>query len=104
MADDKYVVFKKEKFDFWAKVGDLPIDETIMVRDAVVIRHQDLFAEHGLRAYAGAVITAIDIINEIGVDVETEDGTSATHHLQKLADYFNDQADLARDATSKIPD
>jgi hypothetical protein len=91
--NQKYVVFKyNEACEYGA--GE-------RVDDAVVIRLQDMFAEHGLRAYAGSVITAMDIIREVGSPLTEKE---LLPELQKLADYFMDKADEASKITGKVPD
>lgn len=113
MMDDKYVVFKREDFEqamsaLRLEVGDDGIVEDVKgrsVEDAVVLRLQDRFSEHGLRAYAGALITAVDVLAEAPVDAQVD---GEIERLARMADRFNDLADRARQhritGQSKTPD
>lgn len=95
--DKKYVVYK---------VGDVkylyPID------DAVVIRHQDVFAASAFYAYANSIRTAVEIMEMrvgetklLGVDARAE----VVGRLNGIADYFIDQAMKAEASErTKIPD
>lgn len=109
MANDKYVVFKKatEGQDGWSPL----YHAREALPDAVVIRTQDVFAEHGLRAYAGAVVTAMDILtteannaHEWCSKEHAAEVREKVSELQRLADYFNDMADAAHAVTGKVPD
>lgn len=114
MTLDKYIVAKREDCRF-AKVEHEVVDYEVritdqnLIPDAVVIRLQDRFAEHGLRAYAGAVMTAADLYEDMKKHARNEHEwelmDAEQKSLHQLADYFNDQADRARKHhLKKIPD
>ena len=115
MGNSKYVVFKRENFDLWLAampewggVSRSPEaqDTVDMVmktvppelEDAVVIRRQDVFAPPALDAYANA----IQVVVEVLTNGTSPSGRSA--ELQKIADYFHTQAQLAWDTVRKLPD
>lgn len=97
--DDKYVTFKRG--DLADSLGRLNADELlrlglgrIEVRDAVVIRRQDLFASPALATYAACIaITAACTDNDI-----------TKKSLTDVADYFQRQAELAAAEGYKLPD
>jgi hypothetical protein len=106
--DDKYVVFKRDEFEQWLGTVASPTHPTdpdeyeraasaLVVDDAVVIRRQDIFAAPMLECYAASISVAADVIQQRGDEVGTKG-------LRKIADYFQRQADEARDTTSKVPD
>lgn len=90
---NKYIVFNRAKFK--ANVFQ-------EVRDAVVIRTQDIFAPAGLRAYASTVLNTAEIVESLeknGVDVPID-----RDHCIALADYFMSRADEAERSERKFPD
>lgn len=102
MADDKYIVFKREDWE------DLPNEirnlyksnleemERHAVPDAVVIRRQDAFASCALHTYANSMMISARTIGELA--------PSTRDRLQGIADYFHQQAVIADDTVSKLPD
>jgi hypothetical protein len=111
MENDKYVVFKSEELIEADKkhlvLGDLPEP----LKDAVVIRLQDVFAGPGLFAYASAIQTAIDIMDMEAqmLSMHREETWSTDPRtrmqLEELRDFFAEQAQLAVDHPhKKIPD
>lgn len=68
------------------------------VEDAVVIRRQDIFAPPALDAYSNAMQTAIEVLTNGGAP------SGRTENLQKIADYFHDQAAKAWTEQRKLPD
>lgn len=86
-VDDKYIVFKREEF-FRAVLEDtLPLEQ-FALKDAVVIRRRDHFAGPALHTYAACIAMVATVKPE----------------LQRIADYFHEQA-LEADATDgKFPD
>lgn len=97
---EKYAVIKVEDFDrilrqFAAGKGELALLGEVLVRDAVVIRRQDVFAAPALHAYASAMAVAITLMPE-GPD---------RRRLIEVADYFHHEATLAEQADfRKLPD
>lgn len=100
MGDGKYVVFKREEWrqwiDEWPEVD--PEAEPAALEDAVVIRRQDVFAPPALDAYANAIQTCVEVL----CNGTSPSGRAAD--LQKIADYFHTQAQLAWDTVRKLPD
>lgn len=99
MPSEKYVVFKLEEFERMMGALTLEVDASIpediarrKLNDAVVLRLQDRFSEHGLRAYAGTLITAADIMAE-NPSIGTQ---QSIFELLEIADYFHGKADEAR--------
>jgi capsular polysaccharide biosynthesis protein len=103
--DNKYLVYHLEDMERF--VYDLPAgwlnDDFHWIKpiqDAVVLRRQDLFASVALRAYAGAVLNALDVLDQLGMP-----SVVIKKRLLEIADYFNAQADMAeRDNSRKVPD
>lgn len=119
LAHEKYVVFKKHQFfemmgylalPPWRDehTGDLvgtdldsaPLAAEIIktveasrLKDAVVIRRQDYFAGPALATYASMIALA----------AKTADAEVRTS-IMKVADYFEDQAQLAAEEGWKFPD
>lgn len=114
-VDDKFVVMKAEEWDRYfghlMQVCDqFPAAEALrnvfvnppIVKDAVVIRTRDIFAEQGLMAYAGAVQTTIEVAKSLGF---TTLGGTPIKRLQNIADYFHDRAQEAHEVvTKRVPD
>lgn len=101
MENDKYVVFKREDLDDWLGKFVPSVDLVpLILQDAIVIRRQDIFAGPGLFAYANAIQTALDLMDDITEGFFDEDG-----HLQELRDFFWEQAmQASHSETKKIPD
>jgi hypothetical protein len=95
-VNEKYIVFKRR--EFMQTVGD--IDglteryEGLEVPDAVVIRRQDKFASPCLATYASMIALVAQNISDTNVGKE----------LLAIADYFEDQAQLAAAEGYKLPD
>lgn len=97
---DKYIVFKREEWDElvrkdlrFAQWGTV---ERLSIEDAHVIREQDLFAPGVLATYAGAVQTAIEVIEDAGVTVPT--------HMFHVRDHFFMASNNSAMRPRKIPD
>lgn len=102
MSEIKYFVFKKEDWDkkIDDNLHDLVFDRAQPIPDAVVIRLQDVFAPPALDAYANAILTAVEIMR-----ADSAGYNSATvERLQRIAEYFQDQALIAWDTQRKVPD
>ena len=98
-ADIKYVVIKME--DWEAEfLGDLSQEEveaveSFIVRDATVIRGQDVFAGPALHTYANMIGLAVSLVS----DPETQE------RLQRIADLFHERAVEADSLVhKKLPD
>lgn len=102
LQNDKYVVLKKEDFDRMLGKLELPGGSSIaeeaqahLVKDAVVIRRQDRFAASAFDTYSSQILGYLEIAEDMGIyDPE----------LEALADFFADQAHLARQGERKLPD
>jgi len=71
--------------------------ERSRLKDAEVIRHQDIFAAPALFEYAQSIRTAIEIMEKCGV--------TPPEHLQSVADYFMAAGERASKCrTTKLPD
>ena len=90
--DAKYIVFKREDFEKYVYEGVGYADWEL--KDAVVIRRQDLFASPCLDVYARTI--AIVAQREADPQVKAE--------LLSIADYFQRQAELAAEEGHKLPD
>jgi hypothetical protein len=92
-TDDKYATFKLAD---QIQVTDGYITFKVMdaLKDAVVIRRQDLFASPCLDVYARTI--AIVAARESDKEVKAE--------LLGIADYFQRQAELAAEEGWKLPD
>jgi len=90
--DAKYIVFKREDFEsmVWGNSNYTPWE----IKDAVVIRRQDLFASPCLATYAACI--ALVASREQDPKTKTE--------LLDIADYFERQAQLAAEEGFKLPD
>jgi hypothetical protein len=103
---DKYIVFKREEFVTWWRqpsVGGTmnEIHCPDELRDSVVIRLKDPFAESALNSYAQSVQTAIEVLRMI----PSAAFPPLLEHLREIADYFAGNAEKARMITErKIPD
>lgn len=93
--DHKYVVYKTEDLDEWVDKHTIALDVPVVL-DAVVIRRQDLFAGPALDAYASSISIAAKLLS-------ASDPVQAAE-LQKVADYFYEQAQAAHEEGYKIPD
>lgn len=120
IADEKYIVFKRERFhtmmgylalppwrnrDTGELVGtDLPCaplaDEILhevdreMINDAVVIRRQDMFAAPALATYASMIAMA----------AKGQSDPEVAARLLGVADYFQQQSEAAAEEGWKLPD
>lgn len=109
LTDQKYLVFKPDELlEFMGSLlpteGDCApaaqrITENLkrlMLKDATVLRHKDLFAQVALYAYASAVQSGIEVLESLG--------EQAPASLRDLADHFFQEAEMARLTLSKVPD
>lgn len=100
LFDEKYLVFKREEYEAWAKKEGLettfayPLPEPL--DDAVVLRHQDLLCAPMLGLYRD-MLTMILKIDEMGDAFSPE-------NLQKVADWMDENAAEAADTGWKLPD
>lgn len=106
MADDKYITFRREPFlemighwttqDMSRRQVPSVLAEIEMqaINDAVVIRRQDLFASPCLATYASMISLVASNISD----------KAQAKELQRIADYFEDQANLAAAEGYKLPD
>jgi hypothetical protein len=116
MENDKYVVFKRDEFNEWARVMHDAVEEVaegkelnlrvhlnqISLQDAVVIRKQDVFAAPGLYGYAASIQTAIEVAQRLDPSSLTEE---EQWRLEALRDFFFEQGhEAAEHSPKKIPD
>ena len=93
ITDDKYMVMKVEDFyAHWGRASSVDVNK-YAIRDAVVIRRQDLFASPCLATYA----SMISLVAKNHSDPEV------SKELLAIADYFEDQAQLAAEEGWKLP-
>lgn len=91
--NDKYVVCKRS--DLIAVTdGYLTFPDTAELPDAVVIRRQDKFASPCLATYASMIALVAQNVSDADQGKE----------LMAIADYFEDQAQLAAAEGWKLPD
>jgi hypothetical protein len=111
LSEEKYLVFKSnELIELFGKYG-LPMDDTDCapvaeailtdvenkrIKDAVVIRKQDVFAGPALHGYAASISVSARVLMSKVPDVATQ--------LQDIADYFHREAVDADATSSKLPD
>lgn len=104
-SDGKYVVFKVDEWDATCQryeVAQRDELEDASLGDCVVIRHQDVFAGPGLAAYANAVQTFIEAVEQLGTPIAQE---SYLGTMRDLRDYFMTQAQAAFEYPhKKVPD
>ena len=92
-VNEKYFVAKRED-SLLVTEGYVTFMETAELPDAVVIRRQDLFASPCLATYA----SMISLVAKNTSDPDT------AKELLAIADYFEDQAQLAAAEGFKLPD
>lgn len=99
----KYIVFKAEDWnDLKTLFGASNVNllNTKLIDDAVVIRRQDLFAPAALYGYAHSIGIAIAALKQDKGGYSEE----VVRRLQKIMDYFFQEAELATDEAFKLPD
>lgn len=97
--DDKYIVFKRA--DWFGQDGFVPEE----IQDAVVIRKQDIFATSALFAYAGAIRTSIEILEDTLKDNDPEYFSILAARLNHISDYFMSAGEEAsKHPHRKVPD
>jgi hypothetical protein len=96
MTEEKYITFKREEFEGWLNHLSMLLDEAreLSLKDAVVIRRQDLFASPCLATYSSMISM---VANNISNPTQAKE-------LMAIADYFEDQARLAAAEGYKLPD
>lgn len=99
-VDEKYVVFKRSDWENRSRASLSMLPQQI-VKDAVVIRRQDLAAPPILDAYANFYLSLRELLQESPITDEV-----ATHlaACDRLATYFHDQATAAWETNRKWPD
>lgn len=93
IRDDKYIVFPRDQFKEQLSKLHPRLFQDIEIPDAVVIRRQDVFAPPALHSYAMAMAVAISL---------TDDEVTRKR-LQRVADYFHQQAEAASEEAYKLP-
>jgi hypothetical protein len=109
LSEEKYLVFKSsELIELFGRYGlpkgdedCAPVAEAILtdiedkrLKDAVVIRKQDVFAGPALHVYAHTIAITARIAED--ADIEKQ--------LMGIADYFHEQAVDADSFSGKLPD
>lgn len=103
--DSKYIVFKREDWEQLQEESPECDSEQFILEDAVVIRLQDIFAESALFAYAAAIRTSIEILEETLKDANRPDTDPMIERLTGIADYFMRQGEAAsKHSHRKVPD
>ena len=91
MDDQKYVVIKRSEWEqLRLDTGSVRMPDPL--DDAVVIRTKDIFAGPVLETYAGAVQTAIEVIQGTSSDL----ARSWIEDLEAIRDYFHERAQEAQ--------
>jgi len=93
-TDHKYIVFKRADFERYVSGEPAPSYVPHELRDAVVIRRQDLFAAPALATYASCIAIAR----------MTASDELVRKSLLDVGDYFERQAQLAAAEGFKLPD
>lgn len=96
MTNVKYVVFPRRAWDW----SSFPLDPKDEVKDAVVIRLQDVFAESALWTYANEIRAALEIL----ALMEVPSDHPKIVRLHEIADYFQAMSMAAGRAAKKVPD
>ena len=103
VIDEKYVVWKRkdwEKFlEDWAGADEEMVRDLneAALKDATVIRGQDLFAAPALDCYANSIGIAMMVMPVVTHDHQRKE-------LEKTMDYFHERATEARMIGFKLPD
>lgn len=111
----KYVVFKAEDYDGYLAALNTGVNGATIesftkhyltdleVKDAVVLRKQDVFTSSALYEYAGQIRTSIEIIHQMwGTYGDQESFVTA---MEELAAGFVEEAEDAEvNYTRKVPD
>lgn len=109
--DGKYVVFKAD--DVHWRGGEeakfsAPLTPDQVVKDAVVIRTQDVFAGPALWTYAHTISQVAKLTREVAEANAEGDARHAllgrARQLQDAADYFAERATEAGERPGKLPD
>jgi hypothetical protein len=90
---DKYITFNREQFEKFLESFNVDLHEIYEIKDAVVIRRQDLFASPCLLTYA-TMITMV---------AQHHPNQKIRNELQIIADYFHNQGVLAGEEGWKLP-
>lgn len=98
--DNKYVVFKRSDWERRCQVSGLSLLPEMVVKDAVVIRRQDIAAPPILDAYANFYLSIRELLLSSPVTDETEEHIAK---CQELAEYFHEQATASWSADRKFP-
>ena len=98
--NEKYVVFKREDFEEARKYlrGRSILPEE--VPDAVVIRRQDVFAAPAFRIYSNGIAASLAVAAKLVTPGLTLHDTG----LERIARYFEQQAELSEQEQRKVPD
>jgi hypothetical protein len=97
--NDKYITFKRDEFTHWwmqASVGGIAhtIPSPREVEDAVIMRRQDFFASPCLATYASMIALVAKNVSD----------AEQAKTLLGVADYFQEQSELAAEEGWKLPD
>lgn len=112
-GNDKYITFKRADYDavMIRNANNMPVELKHVllqseVKDAVVIRRQDMFAGPALHAYAASIDVAVRIAMDMARAVPRldEDTNRKIGDLRRIADYFHEQATICDDTNGKLPD
>ena len=114
--NEKYVVFKRADLDTWLTwlISEaFTVNEKVLsifenaplgeIEDAVVIRHQDIFAAPAFFEYAGQIGTFLEIAEAYRA-LYSVHRTVDLENLGTIRDYFHEQGLLAQKSFHKLPD
>lgn len=106
--DDKYIVIKRsdlaELHERFVRnpnyIEAFNIIEEAAIDDGVVIRRQDVFAPPALECYANGIQVAIEVAGRTDEAIHNR----FPQRMQRIADYFHQQAAASWEQPRKLPD
>lgn len=101
IKNDKYVVLRRHDYEGLLEVAGFDEDGVETVPDAIVIRRQDRFAANALDTYADQILALTELCEDSALEVMSPE---TIENLEKLSDFFREQAHLSRQEVRKLPD
>lgn len=101
MLEEKYIVMKKEDWDeYWKHTDDMEPDLLAIpvIKDCVVIRHQDVFASSAMFDYANVIQAGLELMDSLkqrGVITGGNKYGEEVRRLRELADGFMGEGERA---------
>ncbi len=103
--NDKYITFARD--EEWERFTRDTSRANLMpaeIPDAVIIRRQDVFAGPAFDSYANIILASIETIRYSAGTMTNDILDRQLAQLQRAADYFHEQAELAAHSHKKLPD